>query len=105
MDRLGIEVEGRDIGELVQEDKEFICNYHSENKHHFISLIMPVRKKGYVYDKLHPIFEMHLPEGYLISIIKKHFSKLVKMDDFGILKVMAPSIKGRISYSPKYLPV
>jgi hypothetical protein len=35
---------------------------------------------------LHPIFEMHLPEGYLLSIIKK-FSKLIDTDDFGSLQV------------------
>ncbi len=59
---------------------------------------MPVRAKDYIYNKLHPIFEMHLLEGYLLSIIKKHFSKIVKTDDFGLLKVISSSIKGRIIY-------
>jgi serine/threonine-protein kinase HipA len=44
---------------------------------------------------------MHLPEGYLLSIIKKHFAKITKMDDFGLLKVMAPSIHGRVTYENK----
>jgi hypothetical protein len=35
---------------------------------------------------LHPIFEMHLPEGYLLSIIK-NFYKLIDTDDFGSLQV------------------
>jgi len=41
---------------------------------------------------------MHLPEGYLLSVIKKHFSKLIKLDDFGLLKLMANNISGRITY-------
>jgi len=59
---------------------------------------MPVRNKSWNSKQLHPIFEMHLPEGYLLSIIKKHFSKFRKTNDFGLLQLMSPSIKGRISY-------
>ena len=53
---------------------------------------MPVHQKPYIHNKLHPIFEMHLPEGYLLSIIKKHFSKFAKTDDFGLLNIMVSSI-------------
>jgi serine/threonine-protein kinase HipA len=63
---------------------------------------MPVRQKPYLHNKLHPIFEMHLPEGYLLSIIKKHFSKLTKTDDFGLLNIMSNSIKGRVSYESNF---
>jgi hypothetical protein len=47
---------------------------------------MPVRMKGYVHPFLHPIFEMHIPEGYLLLIIK-NFSKLTDTDVFGCLQV------------------
>ncbi len=60
-----------------------------------------LRSKSWDSANLHPIFEMHLPEGYLLSIIKKHFSKFHKTDDFGLLKLLSPSIKGRISYKTK----
>lgn len=85
-------------GKLTFENGEYIYSYTTEQNDWFISLTMPVRSKDYVYTKLHPFFEMHLPEGYLLSIIKKHFSKITKTDDFGLLKLMAPSIKGRVSY-------
>jgi len=98
MAKLEVEVHNSPVGELIYENEEFIFKF-TTNKHlDFISLTMPVRTKDYVYKKLHPIFEMHLPEGYLLSIIKKHFSKIHKMDDFGLLEVMSSSIKGRISY-------
>lgn len=98
MDKLKVKVLNHESGDLVDEDDEFIFNYTTEDSDKFISLTMPVREKGYVHNRLHPIFEMHLPEGYLLSIIKKHFSKLIKTDDFGLLKVMSPSIKSRVTY-------
>jgi serine/threonine-protein kinase HipA len=98
MDRLKVEVSGCYSGDVVYEDGEYIFNYKTENSDDFISLTMPVREKGYIHKKLHPIFEMNLPEGYLLSVIKKHFSKLVKTDDFGLLKVISSSVKGRVTY-------
>jgi serine/threonine-protein kinase HipA len=84
MDKLDVKVANNISGNIVLENNEFIYSYTTEEKDNFISLTMPVRAKPYIYNKLHPIFEMHLPEGYLLSIIKKHFSKITKTDDFGL---------------------
>lgn len=93
MNRLNVNVDSKNAGKLVKENDEFIFLYTNEDIKNFISLIMPVRQKPYIHNKLHPIFEMHLPEGYLLSIIKKHFSKIAKTDDFGLLNIMSSSIK------------
>ena len=98
MNRLNVNVDSKNAGKFVKENDEFIFLYTNEDIKNFISLIMPVRQKPYIHNKLHPIFEMHLPEGYLLSIIKKHFSKIAKTDDFGLLNIISSSIKGRISY-------
>lgn len=98
MNRLNVNVDSKNAGKFVKENDEFIFLYTNEDIKNFISLIMPVRQKPYIHNKLHPILEMHLPEGYLLSIIKKHFSKIAKTDDFGLLNIMSSSIKGRISY-------
>ncbi len=95
---LEINVHSKKAGSLAFENNEYIYSYTSDDKHDYISLTMPVRAKNYVNRQLHPIFEMHLPEGYLLSVIKKHFSKLTKTDDFGLLKLMSPNIKGRVNY-------
>lgn len=87
MDELGVIVNTKPAGKLVRENDEFIFSYGSSETRGFISLVMQVRQKPFVCKKLHPIFEIHLPEGYLLSIIKKHFSKLTKTDDFGLLHV------------------
>lgn len=96
--KLYVEVEKKLVGQLTKENNELIFSYMSEDKNDFISLTMPVRIKSYANKHLHPIFEMHLPEGYLLSIIKKHFSKIVKTDDFGLLWLMSKSINGRLAY-------
>ncbi|HQR74196.1 MAG TPA: type II toxin-antitoxin system HipA family toxin [Sulfurovum sp.] len=101
MASLKVIVDENPAGRLINENDEFIFSYDTESQDKFVSLTMPVRQKPYVHKKLHPLFEMHLPEGYLLSIIKKHFAKITKMDDFGLLKVMAPSIHGRVTYENK----
>ena len=98
MSSLHVDVEKKRTGILTYENGEYIYNYTSQDSSNYVSLTMPVRQKGYVHFKLHPIFEMHLPEGYLLSIIKKHFAKLHKTDDFGFLKLMSASIKGRVTF-------
>ncbi|MBU0923347.1 type II toxin-antitoxin system HipA family toxin [bacterium] len=97
-DFLTVKVDSKTSGVLSFEENEYIFSYKTEDKKDFISLTMPVRTKSWNSQNLHPLFEMHLPEGYLLSIIKKHFSKFTKTDDFGLLKLMSPSIKGRVSY-------
>jgi len=85
------------VGELTKENNQYIFSYRAGNRE-FISLTMQPRAQQYLNNRLHPLFEMHLPEGYLLSIIKKHFSKLTKTDDFGLLKLMSGNINGRITY-------
>ncbi|MDC9728311.1 MAG: type II toxin-antitoxin system HipA family toxin [Methyloprofundus sp.] len=96
--QLKVKVNQREAGLLVKEGETFIFNYCSTDKNDFVSLAMPVRARSYEYSRLLPIFEMHLPEGYLLAIIKKQFSKLTATDDFGLLQLLAPSIKGRVHY-------
>ena len=97
-DSLKVKVSNEKAGNILLENNEYLFDYTTNNQDTFVSLSMPVRTKSYANPKLHPIFEMHLPEGYLLSIIKKHFSKITKTDDFGLLQLMAHSIKGRLTY-------
>lgn len=98
-DGLKVCVSSRMTGHLVREHKQFIFNYNANARaDDAVSLTMPVRHQSYTHDQLHPIFEMHLPEGYLRSVIQKHFSKLTETDDFGLLKLLAMNIHGRLNY-------
>lgn len=103
IDSIDININKSYRGNLILENDEFIFKYISKQKDDFVSLSMPIRSKDYTSIQLFPIFQMHLPEGYLLSLIKKHFSKIMKIDDFGLLKLMAPNIKGRINYQHKQI--
>ena len=96
---LRVTIAGKPTGMLLKENGEFLFNYSDQApKENFVSLTMPVRAKGYEHPRLHPIFEMNLPEGYLLSIIKKQFAKLTATDDLGLLQLLAPGVEGRIEY-------
>lgn len=96
---LSVLVNQKSTGVLIREGGEFVFQYgEAQASEAFISLTMPVRVKNYTLPYLMPIFEMHLPEGYLLSVIKKHFSKITATDDFGLLNILAPSVRGRVTY-------
>lgn len=96
---LDVCVEGRAAGTLLREDQQFVFSYNADaSPDQFVSLTMPVRFRDYVHPRLHPVFEMHLPEGYLLSVLKKQFAKLTEVDDFGLLRLLAPNIRGRVHY-------
>ncbi|MBK5970278.1 MULTISPECIES: type II toxin-antitoxin system HipA family toxin [Thiorhodovibrio] len=89
-------------GELLQvAEGECVFNYKTQASTAFVSLTMPVRAKSYAHRRLLPVFEMHLPEGYLLAVIKKHFGKLGISDDFALLSLLAPSLKGRVTLNER----
>lgn len=100
-DELDVHVHQRPAGKLFRESGEYVFSYSEKARTDaFVSLTMPVRKKDYAHPQLHPVFEMHLPEGYLLAVIKKQFAKLTDTDDFGLLRLLAPNIRGRIEFNP-----
>ncbi|BBP45279.1 hypothetical protein THMIRHAS_06520 [Thiosulfatimonas sediminis] len=99
MNELCVWVSKKPSGTLSREQGEYLFNYSSLSASDAVSLTMPVRNKSYVSESLFPIFEMHLPEGYLLAVIKKHFSKLTATDDFGLLSLLSDKVVGRLSYA------
>ena len=96
---LSVRVAGQAAGELFNEQNEFIFRYDSDAvQQDFVSLTMPVRVRDYSHSALPPLFEMHLPEGYLLSVLQRHFAKLNGADDLSLLTLLAPSVRGRVNY-------
>lgn len=64
-----------------------------------VSLTMPVRLESYNWEYgIHPLFEMHIPEGHLKDELVRRFSKSVRgFDDFALLGIVGPHQLGRIS--------
>lgn len=58
-----VKIDKKQSGILAYEDGEYIFSYDTKDKSDFVSLTMPIRNKSWDSKLLHPIFEMHLPEG------------------------------------------
>ena len=105
MASLRVKVNGALAGALYKEQGKHFFRYDmAQQLTNFVSLTMPVRRSEYQHSQLFPIFEMHLPEGYLLALLKRHYAKLVGSDDFNLLGLMAPSIRGRLEYSAASAP-
>src|SRR5574344_2488268 len=84
-------------GLLSFENDSYIFNYENSAKD-VVSVTMPLRSASYISKKLHPIFDMNMPEGALKESIKNHFSKIETMDDFNMLKTIGPYMLGRVKF-------
>lgn len=84
-------------GNLVYEEERYIFNY-LEGAKDVVSLTMPKRAASWDSKKLHPIFEMNLPEGALKEAIKNHFAKIISMDDMSLLRFIGPYMLGRVKF-------
>lgn len=84
-------------GDLAYEDELYIFNYTS-NAQDVVSLTMPIRSASWNSKKLHPIFQMNMPEGALKEAIVNHFSKIQTMNDINLLAFIGPYMLGRVKF-------
>lgn len=100
MDKIEVLVSNQKVGELFyeKETNSYGFNYTLNLKP--ISLIMPYRSSTYLWkNKLHPIFDMNVPEGYLFEIFKKYLSKEYGyIDDYLIFSYICQNIQSRLIY-------
>ena len=106
---LKVYVENHAIGKLFKSELkpdigQYLFTYQNpclaENA---ISLTMPVVADPYPYTykhKLHPIFDMNLPEGELGKRLRSRFGKAVtNFDDLALLKITGKSQLGRLRFA------
>lgn len=86
-----------DSGSLSLENEQYVFNY-KESAKDVVSLTMPIRSASWNSKKLHPIFQMNMPEGALKETIINHFSKIQTMDDINLLKLIGPYMLGRVKF-------
>lgn len=96
-DKLKVYINKTPNGNLAFEEDKYIFNYSNDTKD-LVSLTMPIRSSSWDSKKLHPIFQMNLPEGALKDAIKNHFSKIHTMDDINFLKLIGPYMLGRVKF-------
>ena len=96
---LSVYVLGRDAAVLEPAgDFRSVLTYHATAADSdFVSLTMPVRTASYVWDDmLHPIFQMNLPEGYLLQVLQEQLGPYVTSSPTALLSVIGRNMIGRI---------
>jgi len=73
------------VGELSHEQSQYLFGYQSVNPAAAVSLTMPVRKAQYGYATLHPVFQMNLPEGFLLEELQNRLAKIVTLEPMMLL--------------------
>jgi serine/threonine-protein kinase HipA len=97
--RLSAYVLGGDVAVLESAgDFRSVLTYHASTPSDaFVSLTMPVRTESYVWDDtLHPVFQMNLPEGYLLQVLQEQLGPQITASPMALLSVIGRNMVGRI---------
>jgi serine/threonine-protein kinase HipA len=74
-------------GSLNKEGDQYLFTYSEVAANAGISLNMPVRKAQYAHSVLHPIFQMNLPEGFMLEELRNRLAKIVNLDPMLLLSL------------------
>ena len=101
--KLNVHVLGTHVAVLEQVgDFKSVASYLPEvDPEKLVSLTMPVRTESYPWDdQLHPIFQMNLPEGYLLQVLQEEFGPIVGANPIALLSVVGRNMVGRLQVAP-----
>jgi serine/threonine-protein kinase HipA len=92
-------------GELLEtDDGEYLFTYDShyisQYPNQFITFTMPVTAEPYKSNRLFPVFEGLIPEGWLLDIATKSW-KINQNDRMGLLLACCKNCIGALSVEPK----
>ena len=96
---LSVYVLGREVATLdALGDFKSSMTYHAASApEDFVSLTMRVRRDPYLWDDvLHPVFQMNLPEGYLLQVLQEQFGPHIGASPTALLSVIGRNMIGRI---------
>jgi serine/threonine-protein kinase HipA len=100
---LSVYVLGREVATL-EAIGDFKCSmtYHDGvPTEDFVSLTMRLRSEPYVWDDiLHPVFQMNLPEGYLLQVLQEQFGPHIGASPMALLSAIGRNMIGRIQVAP-----
>lgn len=99
---LGISTPQGDSGTLAREDGSYLFGYHRESAAQAaVSLAMPVRAKQYESQELHPVFQMNMPEGFMLEELRNRLAKTLQLDEMALLAISGSQAPiGRIQVDP-----
>jgi serine/threonine-protein kinase HipA len=99
--KLNVFINGQPVAILDSPDGfEHVLTYRPEvREDDFVSLLMPVRTESWTWPSLHPFFQMNLPEGFLLTILKEQLGPLLGARPLEILAVVGTNTIGRVQVS------
>ncbi|HQY46326.1 MAG TPA: type II toxin-antitoxin system HipA family toxin [Usitatibacteraceae bacterium] len=79
-------------------DFKSVLTYRPETaKDDFVSLTMRVRAESWTWpDTLPPVFQMNLPEGYLLQVLQERFGPAIGADPIKLLSIVGRNMIGRL---------
>lgn len=88
-------------GRIVSVNDDYLFRYGDEAAANAaVSLLMPLRTEDYRSRDLHPIFQMNLPEGYVLEQLRNRLAKVVDVDPALLLALSGSSSPiGRVAVS------
>jgi serine/threonine-protein kinase HipA len=109
MSKLDVYVNEKAVAILSKEGRKYILSYLPDSARaddDFVSLSLPVRSESWVSEgRLHPYFEMNLPEGVRREIISMTFGKAMMSEDMAMLAVTGGDGIGRVKIVPSGFPL
>ncbi|PIB45357.1 phosphatidylinositol kinase [Pseudomonas sp. 2822-15] len=89
---LSIHTPQGDSGSVLVGADDYLFRYDAKAQaQSAVSLTMPVRAEEYRRRELHPIFQMNLPEGYVLEQLRNRLAKTVKVDPMLLLALSGSS--------------
>jgi serine/threonine-protein kinase HipA len=70
----------------------------------FVSLAMPVAQGAWHWPTLHPFFQVSLPEGFLLSVLKEQLGPHLGATPLELLSVVGHNMIGRVRVSAGQTP-
>lgn len=93
-----------DSGELSYEQSQYLFGYGPTTASAAVSLTMPVRKAQYAFGQLHPVFQMNLPEGFLLEELQNRLAKIVTLEPMMLLALSGgQSAIGRLQVQSDFI--
>jgi serine/threonine-protein kinase HipA len=104
--KLNVFVHGQPVAVLESPDGfEYHLTYlSSANPTQFVSLTMPVQSNSWSWPALHPFFQVSLPEGFLLLLLKEQLGPHLGARPLDLLSVVGHNLIGRVQVSAGPLP-
>ncbi|MCW0201520.1 MAG: type II toxin-antitoxin system HipA family toxin [Rhodanobacter thiooxydans] len=100
---LVVHVLGREVAtlEAIGDFKSALTYHDDVAADDFVSLTMRVRREPWLWDDvLHPVFQMNLPEGYLLQVLQEQFGPHIGASPMALLSVIGRNMIGRVQVAP-----